>query len=195
MNKIIFASLNYGKIREVKSILSGITPEIVSLIDLNDFEDIVEDGLTFEENAKKKALHVYNKYKIPVFADDSGLSVEQLDGRPGVHSARYSGENASSEQNNNKLIKELSDKPAPHYASFICYAVYYDGKKFISAHGAVKGEITLNPKGTSGFGYDPLFVPQNYKLTMAELDPKAKNEISHRFIAFAKLKVKLKGKI
>jgi XTP/dITP diphosphohydrolase len=195
VSKIIFASQNSGKILEVKSILFGTDLEIQSLIDLNDFEDILEDGKDFEENAMKKALHVYNKYKIPVLADDSGLSVEQLDGRPGVHSARYSGENATSEGNNRKLIKELNNKPAPHYAAFICFAVYYDGKNFISAEGEVKGVITLSPKGNSGFGYDPLFIPENYNRTMAELDPEEKNKISHRFIAFSRLKNKLKGKI
>ena len=195
VHKIIFASQNPGKIREVKSILAGNDLEIISLIDLNDSDDIIEDGVTFEENAKKKAIHVYNKYKIPVFADDSGLTVEQLDGRPGVHSARYSGENATSDQNNLKLIKKLRGKTAPHYASFICFVVYYDGNEFISADGEIKGRITLAPKGISGFGYDPLFIPGNYELTMAELDSEEKNKISHRFLAFTKLKNKLKGKL
>jgi XTP/dITP diphosphohydrolase len=193
MSKLIFASQNSGKIREVKSTLFDSKLEIISLIDLNDFEDILEDGITFEENARKKALHVYNKYKVPVIADDSGLSVEQLNGRPGVYSARYSGENATSEQNNLKLIKELWNKPAPHYASFICFAVYYDGMEFISADGEVKGAITLVPKGNSGFGYDPLFIPQYYERTMAELNSEEKNKISHRSIAFTELKIKLKG--
>jgi len=193
MSKLIFASQNSGKIREVKSTLFDSKLEIISLIDLNDFEDILEDGITFEENARKKALHVYNKYKIPVIADDSGLSVEQLNGRPGVYSARYSGENATSEQNNLKLIKELWNKPAPHYAAFICFAVYYDGMEFISADGEVKGAITLVPKGNSGFGYDPLFIPQYYERTMAELNSEEKNKISHRSIAFTELKIKLKG--
>jgi XTP/dITP diphosphohydrolase len=193
MSKLIFASQNSGKIREVKSTLFDSKLEIISLIDLNDFEDILEDGITFEENARKKALHVYNKYKVPVIADDSGLSVEQLNGRPGVYSARYSGENATSEQNNLKLIKELWNKPAPHYAAFICFAVYYDGMEFISADGEVKGAITLVPKGNSGFGYDPLFIPQYYERTMAELNSEEKNKISHRSIAFTELKIKLKG--
>ena len=195
VSEVIFASQNSGKILEVKSILSGMNIEIKSLIDLNDFEDILEDGATFEENARKKALHVYNKYKIPVLADDSGLSVDQLNGRPGIHSARYSGENATSEENNRKLIQELSSKPAPHYAAFICLALYYDGKEFISAFGDVKGVITLSPKGNSGFGYDPLFIPENYNQTMAELNPEVKNKISHRFVAFSRLKNKLEGKI
>jgi len=195
MSKLIFASQNSGKIKEVKSILSDNNLEIISLIDLNDSDDILEDGATFEENAKKKALHVYNKYKIPVLADDSGLSVDQLDGSPGVLSARYSGENANAERNSRKLIKVLKDKPAPHYAAFICFAVYYDGKEFISADGEVKGIITIAPKGNSGFGYDPLFIPENYENTMAELGSEEKNKISHRFKAFTKLKNKLEGKI
>ena len=195
MSEIIFASLNPGKVKEVKSILADSDIKIISLIDLNDYVDILEDGSTFEENARKKARHVFNKYKLPVFADDSGLSVDKLGGRPGVHSARYSGPNATSKQNILKLIKELSQYSAPHYAVFICYAVYYDGKHFVSAIGECKGMINLNPKGYSGFGYDPLFVPENYELTMAELSPEVKNKISHRYKAFTELKIKLEGKI
>ena len=130
MPEIIFASRNKGKIKEVKDILSGTSLEIVSLLDLNDDEDIIEDGITFEENAMKKASHVFNKYNIPVIADDSGLVVDQLNGQPGVHSARYSGPNATDEQNNLKLIEELKHLPEPHRAKYFCSAVYYNGEKY-----------------------------------------------------------------
>ena len=135
MLKIIFASKNNGKIREVKDILSGTNLEIVSLLDLNDNENIIEDGMTFEENAMKKASHIFNKYKIPVIADDSGLVVDQLNGQPGIHSARYSGPNATDAQNNMKLIEELSPLPEPHHARYICSAVYYNGEKYLTSEG------------------------------------------------------------
>src|ERR1035441_572653 len=121
--------------KEVLDILSGADLDIISLLDLNDNENIIEDGKTFEENALKKASHVFNKYKIPVIADDSGLAVDQLNGRPGVFSARYSGLNATDDQNNIKLIDELKHLPEPHYARYICSAVYYNGEKYLTAEG------------------------------------------------------------
>ncbi|MDR3610891.1 MAG: RdgB/HAM1 family non-canonical purine NTP pyrophosphatase [Ignavibacteriaceae bacterium] len=191
MPEIIFASRNKGKIQEVKDILVDTGLHIISLLDLNDHEDIIEDGLTFEENAVKKASHVFNKYKIPVIADDSGLVVNQLNGRPGVHSARYSGTNASDDQNNLKLIEELKYLPEPHPAYYVCSAVCYYGDNYLTAEGKENGIIILNPKGSNGFGYDPLFIPENYSVTMAELDPKEKNKISHRAKAFNELKKKI----
>jgi XTP/dITP diphosphohydrolase len=189
--EIIFASRNKGKIKEVKELLTDSELYIVSLLDLNDDEEIIEDGATFEENAIKKAVHVFNKYKIPVLADDSGLVVDQLNGQPGVHSARYSGPNATDDQNNIKLIEELKHLPAPHPAKYYCSAVYFNGIKYLTAEGEERGVITLVPKGSHGFGYDPLFIPENFSLTMAELDPVEKNKISHRAKAFNQLKKKL----
>jgi XTP/dITP diphosphohydrolase len=191
VSEIIFASRNKGKIQEVKDILAGTELHIVSLLDLNDHEYIIEDGMTFEENAIKKAFHVFNKYKIPVIADDSGLVVDQLNGQLGVHSARYSGPNATNDQNNMKLIEELKHLPEPHPAKYFCSAVYYNGEKYLTAEGEEKGIIILNAKGAHGFGYDPLFIPESYSVTMAELDPKEKNKISHRAKAFNELKKKL----
>ena len=129
VSEIIFASRNKGKIQEVKDILVDTGLHIISLLDLNDHEDIIEDGLTFEENAVKKAAHVFNKYKIPIIADDSGLVVDQLNGQLGVHSARYSGPNATDDQNNMKLIEELKHLPEPHPAKYFCSAVYYNGER------------------------------------------------------------------
>ena len=193
LRKVIFASGNKGKIREVKEILAGNSLDIISLIDLNDQEEIIEDGITFEDNAHKKAHHVFNKYKIPVIADDSGLIVEQLNGKPGVFSARYAGENATDLENNKKLIKELKNMPVPHYASYYCLAVYYNGDKYINAEGVLKGQIVLFPKGENGFGYDPLFIAKDHEYTMGELDLFEKNKISHRAKAFNNLKKKLEG--
>ena len=185
--KVIFASKNEGKIREVKKIFEGINFELISLLDLNDFQEIDETGDTFEENAKIKATEVFNKYKIPSISDDSGLSVEQLYGAPGVFSARYAGKGANDEDNNRKLIRELEKFNEPHHAKYICYAVYFDGKNYKVADGEVKGTIIKEPRGENGFGYDPFFVPDGYNQTMAELSLDEKNKISHRSKAFKNL--------
>lgn len=191
MNKLIVATTNQGKLKEIKKILNDLPYHLLSLNDLENVPEIVEDRDTFLGNAEKKAAEVYHSFHIPVIADDSGLSVDQLDGRPGVYSARYAGENAADEQNNEKLISELMGLPSPHPARFISVAVYYDGNNYISASGELAGEIILNPRGRNGFGYDPLFVPDGYSLTLAELSFEEKNRISHRAKAFNKLKAKL----
>jgi XTP/dITP diphosphohydrolase len=140
------------------------------------------------ENAKLKAEAVYKKYNTPTLADDSGLVVEQLNGKPGIFSARYAGENTTDERNNSKLINELKNFPEPHKAKFVCSAVYFDGEIFLSGYGEVRGKIIDKPRGVNGFGYDPLFVADGYTKTMAELDAEVKNKISHRAIAFNELK-------
>jgi XTP/dITP diphosphohydrolase len=188
MKRMIFASKNEGKVGEVKKILADLNIQILSLSDVDYAIEIEETGATFEENAKIKADVIFKEYKMPVIADDSGLSVEQLNGDPGVFSARYAGQPATDEKNNEKLLKNLEKFPQPHRARFICAAVYYFGTDFISAVGEVKGEIIKSPRGKGGFGYDPLFVPDGYRQTMAELSAEIKNKISHRFNAFNKLK-------
>jgi XTP/dITP diphosphohydrolase len=188
MGKIIFATKNRGKIREVNDILKDSNIEIVSLLELENVPEIVENGLTFEANAKLKAEIIFKAYGIPAMGDDSGLAVEQLNERPGVYSARYAGENATDEENNEKLLFELSSYPEPHNAKFICSAVYFDGDNFLAAYGEVKGRIIKTPKGNNGFGYDPLFLPDGYSLTSGELSMEEKNKISHRAIAFKNLK-------
>jgi XTP/dITP diphosphohydrolase len=189
--KVLFASKNNGKIREVKKILGENGIEVLSLADFESVPDVVEDRETFLDNSKKKAKEIYDKFHIPVIADDSGLAVDQLNGRPGVYSARYSGENATDKKNNEKLVSELVGFPSPHKAKFISVAVYYDGNEYISALGELKGEIILEPRGNNGFGYDPLFIPEGYSNTLAELSLEEKNRISHRAKAFTKLKDKL----
>jgi len=189
--KIIFATQNKGKAAEVKAIFANSSIEIISLYDLGNNIDIEEHGTTFRENAFIKAKAVYEIYREPVVADDSGLSIEQLDGRPGVYSARYSGENCTYEDNNLKVIEELKNFPEPHTAKFISYAVYYDGKNEIEAIGELHGRIIKEQRGTNGFGYDPIFIPDGYEKTISELDFKLKNEISHRARSFNQLKKKL----
>ncbi len=192
MSRIIFATKNRGKVKEVIHIFSDTNFELISLADLDNNMEIEESATTFEGNAKIKADVVFEKFKMPVIADDSGISLEQLEGRPGVYSARYAGENATDEDNNNKLINELESYPKPHPAKYVCASVFFDGINFITGYGEIKGEITNTPRGTNGFGYDPYFVPEGYSNTMAELPPEEKNSISHRAKAFNQLKENIK---
>ncbi len=135
----------------------------------------------------KKAKIVFEKFSIPTMADDSGLVVEQLNGEPGIYSARYAGESATDEENNVKLISKLLPLPQPHTAKFVCSAVYYDGEDLLKTSGEIIGQIVHEPRGTNGFGYDPLFLPDGYNQTTAELNLDEKNKISHRSKAFNSL--------
>ncbi|HEX2867463.1 MAG TPA: RdgB/HAM1 family non-canonical purine NTP pyrophosphatase [Ignavibacteriales bacterium] len=181
---IIFATGNKGKLKEVKAIFQDTTHKIKGLNELTGVPEIIEDGVTFEENARIKAVTIYDLFRIPVIADDSGLSVDQLHGEPGVRSARYAGENASDHDNNMKLLEEIKKFPEPHSARFLCCAVYYDGVSYLKAFGEIPGRIILQPRGENGFGYDPLFLPDGYEKTMAEVGLDEKNKISHRAKAF-----------
>lgn len=186
--KIIFASQNQGKVKEVKSILNNSRFEIISLYDLGNNIDVEETGETFAENAWLKAEAVYNIYKEPTIADDSGLMIEQLDGRPGVISARYAGLNCTFADNNLKVIKELSSFPEPHKAKFVSHAVFYDGSNRIDAVGELYGIVIKEERGSGGFGYDPIFIPDGYDQTISQLDFDFKNKISHRARSFEKLR-------
>lgn len=186
--KIIFATQNSGKVKEVKNIFKESKYEIISLSDLNNDIEIEETGNTFFDNALIKAKAVFDIYKLPVIADDSGLEVEQLNGKPGVYSARYAGENCTYDDNNRKLIDELRKYSEPHYAKFICTSVYFDGEHILKAVGQLKGKIIKAPRGTNGFGYDPIFLPDEYDRTLAELTLEEKNKISHRAKSFIELK-------
>jgi XTP/dITP diphosphohydrolase len=186
--KIIFASKNEGKVKEVRHILEGINVEILSLNDVSFDDEIHESADTFEGNAKIKAEIIYKKFKLPTIADDSGIVALQLGNEPGVYSARYAGETATDEDNNRKLIERLKSFPEPHKGKFVCAAVYYFGADFIVAMGEIAGRIIKEPRGTNGFGYDPLFLPDGYDKTTAELPSEIKNKISHRFRAFNQLK-------
>ena len=188
MKKIIFASKNKGKVKEVVQILNGLNIAIISLTDMNEQIKIKEDGDSFEANALIKAKLVYNKFKLPTIADDSGLVVEQLNGAPGIYSARYAAEDGNDKANNEKLLEELKNYPEPHIAKFVCAAVYYAGEEIHTAIGEFKGRMIDEERGTHGFGYDPLFIPDGYSISSAEMNPELKNSISHRFNAFNKLK-------
>ena len=170
MKKLIFASGNKGKIKEVKALFEGSEYEVVSLYDLGNPVDIEETGKTFYENSLIKAKAIYDIYKLPVIADDSGLEVEQLNGEPGVYSARYAFEGCTYEDNNNKLLSELKALSEPHRGAFVCCAVYYDGVKDISEIGKLPGRIVMERNGDKGFGYDPIFVPDGFTVTLAQLE-------------------------
>lgn len=190
--KIFFASGNKGKYKEICNIFNDY--EVDFLGNYPDFPEIIEDGETFEDNAKIKAFAVFNKFNVPVIADDSGLCVEQLNGEPGVYSARYAGENCTYDDNNKKMINALADFTEPHLASFISCAVYFDGTNYLTVTGELKGKMINEKIGELGFGYDPIFVPEGFEKTFAQLTTEEKNKISHRGKAFSALKNLLKEK-
>ncbi len=191
--KIVLATRNMGKIKEIKDILTNLDLEILTLNEFPEIPPPVEDGKDFEENALKKAKFVANYLNMPALADDSGIEVEALNKRPGILSARYAGEDATDEENNGKLLKELEGIPfEKRRASYRCVIalVLPSGREEI-IEGSCYGFIALEPKGSEGFGYDPLFYVPEYGKTMAELPLEIKNRISHRGRAMAKLKEKL----
>jgi XTP/dITP diphosphohydrolase len=176
--KIVFASNNKNKIQEIQSMLPD-TIEIVSLESIGCFEEIPETAETIEGNAILKANYITQKYGFDCFADDTGLEVDTLDGQPGVYSARYAGEQRNADNNMNKLLVELLDNPNRNAQFKTVIALNLDGKQHLFT-GIVSGEITSEKMGNGGFGYDPIFKPQGYENTFAELPLEVKNEISHR---------------
>lgn len=196
--KLLVASANPGKIREIKSFLgniNGIKLEIVGLDEFPDLEEVIEDGDSFTANALKKARLRAEQTGLLSLADDSGLVVEYLGGEPGIYSARYAGEKASDEENNLKLIEKLKGLPAEkRKAVFICVMALVDpvSREEIVVEGRCEGIIQLEAKGENGFGYDPIFYLPDYKKTMAELPLKVKNQISHRAVALEKMKTEVK---
>jgi len=188
--RIVFATKNEGKVREISEMMEGTGIEMVSLNHFAALPEIVEDGATYLENALKKARIVSEFLGETVLADDSGLQVDALEGEPGVYSARYAGESATDEENNAKLLAKLKEVPTEkRTASFFCALVLYwpDGICH-SFEAEWRGRIIDEGRGTNGFGYDPIFLDPHFKRTAAELPPEIKNKVSHRGQAFAKLK-------
>ncbi|MBQ2811105.1 MAG: XTP/dITP diphosphatase [Alphaproteobacteria bacterium] len=186
MKELIFASHNKGKIAEIKQILSPFNIKVISSDDI-DLPDVEETGTTFEENAVLKALSIAKLKNVPCLADDSGLCVNALDGRPGVYSARYA-PNRDFDKAMDMLLKEIEDtKSSDRSAYFACVLVlgYPDGT-YKSFEGRVDGVIIKQKQGTSGFGFDPVFAPLGYDKTFAELGAEIKNKISHRGRALEK---------
>lgn len=184
---IIIATKNRGKVDEFKLLFKDYFDNIYSLLDFDSTPEIVEDQPTFAGNALKKAEIIGNYFDKITLSDDSGLVVDALNGEPGTYSARYAGENATDEDNLNKLLSEMKSV-SNRKARFVCALalVFPDGKKEVF-EGECEGLITEIKRGTNGFGYDPVFYISQYEKTMAELDPKTKNMISHRSNAVKKL--------
>ena len=189
--KLIIASNNKHKIYEIKKILGDRFDEILSLREAEIDHETVEDGTTFMENAYKKAKEIAEISGCAALADDSGISADALDGAPGIYSARFSGEHGNDQANNDLLVARLSDKEdkSAHYTAAICL-VYPDGKR-VEAEGYLYGRIIDTPRGTRGFGYDPIFVPDGETRTVAEMTDEEKNAISHRAKALNALLLKL----
>ena len=185
MKKIVFATNNQHKLDEVKKITEGLT-EIVSLSEINCFDDIPETADTLEGNALQKARYVKEKFGFDCFADDTGLEVEALDNAPGVYSARYAGPDHNSESNMKLLLKNMEGITNRNARFRTVIALLMAGKEYLF-DGIVEGVIIDEKRGNSGFGYDPVFVPNGYNETFAQLGSDIKNNISHRAKAVLKL--------
>ncbi|MGY8965900.1 MAG: non-canonical purine NTP diphosphatase [Flavobacteriales bacterium] len=187
--KLIFATHNQHKVEELKKLLPS-NISILSLTDINCYEEIEETGTTLEENAKLKANFIKYKYGLDCFADDSGLEVDALGGSPGVYSARYAGHEKNNEDNIKKIWKELRDKDSTK-AQFRTVIAASFGSKISIYEGKVIGNLIFEKRGNHGFGYDPIFIPEGYTKTFAELGDAVKNKISHRALATQKFLVEL----
>ncbi len=189
--KIVVATKNKGKIREIKAILSDTKYEILSMEDIGLDIEVDEDADTFAGNAQKKAVEIMKVCNEITLADDSGLVVEALDGAPGVYSARYAGEHGDDLQNNLLLLKNMEGQKNRN-AKFVCaMAMAFPDGKIINTEGEFHGKIDYEMKGTGGFGYDVLFFLPEYNMTSAEISAEEKNKISHRSKALMLLKEKL----
>ncbi len=176
--KLIFATNNENKLKEIRSVL-GDEFEILGLKESGISEDLAEEQDDLEGNALQKARQIYNLTGMDCFSDDTGLEVEALDGAPGVYSARYAGEHATSEDNMNKLLKELEGKASRRARFRTVIALILEGHEFVF-EGICNGYIIEEKRGKKGFGYDPLFLPNGFTKTFAEMRPGIKNTISHR---------------
>jgi len=185
MNKLVFATNNAHKLAEVKAILE---PQftIISLNELNCNDEIPETADTLQGNALLKATYIHDKFGLDCFADDTGLEIVELNGEPGVYSARYAGEDNNSTNNMNKVLKLLENK-TNRKACFRTVIALFQGENTIFFDGKINGDIALSPQGESGFGYDPIFIPEGFQLSFAQLSSEEKNSISHRAIAVSKL--------
>ncbi len=185
MKKIVFATNNAHKLSEVRAILAP-DYEIISLAELNCFDDIPETANTLEGNALLKANYIFEKFGCDCFADDTGLEVEALNGEPGVYSARYAGEANDAKANMKKLLHNLGNNTNREACFRTVIALILGGKQQFF-EGRIDGHISFEPQGTAGFGYDPIFIPNGYKQSFAELGTDEKNKISHRALAVKKL--------
>jgi len=185
--KLLLATRNQHKKRELQTMLADLAVEILTLDDIPSLPEVIEDGASFAENATKKACQTAALSHITCLADDSGLSVDALGGKPGVYSARFAGPEADDDKNNEKLLSLLEAVPEEQRtAAFVCAIALADTDGNIAVvEGSCPGRIIREKAGNGGFGYDPLFVPEGYTLTFAQLEPEEKNRISHRGRALA----------
>lgn len=189
-NVLLIGSGNPNKTAELKVLLNGTTWQVKGLNDFNEVPEPVEDEDTFEGNALLKARYYSALFDVTCVADDSGLEVDALDGAPGVYSARYAGEDCSYDDNNQKLLKALSDLPEERRgARFVCCAAFFDpqGVEHVE-RGTVEGHIGLSCTGENGFGYDPVFIPRGFTQSFAQMAPEEKHRLSHRGEAFRRLR-------
>jgi XTP/dITP diphosphohydrolase len=189
MKEVVIATKNKGKAKEFENLFTSHGFIVKTLLDYPEIEDVEETGHTFEENAILKAEAVSKTLNRPVISDDSGLIVDALDGRPGIYSARYAGEEKNDQANMDKVLEELKDVPEENRtARFYCaLALAVPGQKTYTVNGTCEGEILKERRGTKGFGYDPIFYVLEKKCSMAELSSEEKNAISHRANALKKL--------
>lgn len=185
MKKLVFATNNAHKLSEVRAILAP-QYEIISLAELNCFDDIPETADTLEGNALLKAQYIFDKFQVNCFADDTGLEVDALNGAPGVYSARYAGEDNNAKNNMEKLLSNLGDNSnrTAHFRTVITLIEEGEVRYF---EGQIDGKIAYEPSGSAGFGYDPVFIPDGYTQSFAELGAVEKNKISHRALAVQEL--------
>lgn len=183
--KLVFATNNQHKLQELKQLLGG-SIELLSLNDINCYEDIPEDQETLEGNAAEKSFYIFNKFGINCFADDTGLEIDELNGEPGVYSARYAGEEKSPEKNIELVLQKLSEIKNRKARFRTVISLVINGHE-VQFEGIVDGHILEEKKGISGFGYDPIFQPDESTLSFAEMSMDAKNKISHRGRAVQKL--------
>lgn len=191
MKKIVVATNNQGKLKEIKEILKNY--ELLSLKEINCEIEVEEDQETFEGNSKKKAKEIGELTNMPCIADDSGLCIEAFNGWPGVYTARFLGEEATPTQRNKAILEKMKDLKEERRAKVVCVMTYYESGKFIIAKGEVEGKIAREPRGKNGFGFDPIFELEDGK-TYAELTEKEKNSISHRRRALENLEKQLTNK-
>ena len=183
--KIVFATNNLHKLEEIRKAV-GDKHEIVSLKEIGFDEDIPETHDTLEGNSSEKAFHIYNRFQLTCFADDTGLEIDALNGEPGVYSARYAGENPTFDDNMNKVLANMETKINRSAKFRTVISLIIDGKE-TQFEGVCPGNIMTERYGGDGFGYDPIFMPNNFQETFAEMDLSVKNEISHRGLATKKL--------
>ena len=183
--KLVFATHNKHKFEEVKNKLP-VSITLLSLQDIDCNDDIPETGKTIEENASQKSFFIYNKFKINCFADDTGLEVDALNGKPGVYSARYAGEKPTFLENMNKLLNDVGENPNRNACFRTVISLVIDGYE-TQFEGKINGQILSEITGDKGFGYDPIFKPNNYEISFAQMELYQKNEISHRALATEQL--------